>query len=341
MEDLQQRPKVIAEVSGNHNGSIERALEIVKASASAGAHYLKLQTYTADTMTLNVRNTTFSVDENHPLWGGQNLHDLYSVAYTPWEWHAQIFDYAKKLGMTPFSTPFDESALEFLESLSVEMYKVASLEIIDLPLIKQIAQTGKPMIISTGTATLSEVARATEAAREAGCKDLTLLVCTSSYPADPKSANLRRLSILKNAFNVKIGISDHTIGSAVSIAAVALGAELIERHVTLRRVDGGVDSAFSMEPAELQKLISDVDDAYDSLGSTDSWRTAEEAESVRLRPSLYFTNDLVEGDQITVDDVRSVRPSGGLAPEYVDIIIGRTVKVNVKYGDPVTFDNAF
>lgn len=331
-------PFVVAEISGNHNGSLERALEIVRAAAEAGASAVKIQTYTADTITLDVDAPAFRVSEGHKLWSSRTLHDLYDEAHTPWEWHEPIFALAAELGLTAFSTPFDETAVEFLESLNAPLYKIASLEIVDLPLIKLVAQTGKPMIISVGTASIAEVAAAVDAARSGGCIDLTLLACTSSYPASPDDANLRRIPVMAEMFGTKVGLSDHTLGTGVAIAAVALGATVIEKHVTLRRSDGGVDSAFSLEPAELRQLVEGCDAATRALGSASGWATAAESESLRLRPSLYISENVEAGDVATAENVRSVRPGGGLPPVEIERVLGRKFRVGATKGTPVAWD---
>jgi len=328
-------PLVVAEISGNHNGSLDRALDIVRAAADAGAHAVKLQTYTADTITLDVDTPAFRLSAGHELWGSRRLYELYQEAYTPWEWHAPVFDLARELGMLAFSTPFDETAVEFLETLDVPLYKIASFEIVDLPLIRQVAETGKPVIVSVGTATIAEVAAAVEAARAGGCTDLTLLACTSDYPASPDDANLRRIPVMAELFGVKVGLSDHTPGIGVSIAATALGATVIEKHVTLRRADGGVDSAFSLEPEELRQLVEGCDAAARALGSASTWSTAAETEALRLRPSLYVSADVKAGDVATPQNVRSVRPGGGLPPAEIDRVLGRTFAVDAALGTPV------
>lgn len=330
-------PLVIAEMSGNHNGSLERALDIVRAAAEAGAHAVKLQTYTADTITLDVDLPAFRVGDDHSLWGARRLYDLYTEAHTPWEWHKPIFDLARELGMLAFSSPFDETAVEFLEQLDVPMYKIASLEIVDLPLIRQVAATGKPIIMSTGAASLVEVGLAVDAAREAGCTDLTLLVCTSSYPASAADANVRRIPALAELFGVKVGFSDHAPGVGVSAAASALGATVIEKHLTLARADGGVDAEFSLEPAEFRQLVDACADAVAALGTADVWSTVAEAESRRLRPSLWITSDVAAGDTVTHDNVRSVRPSGGLPPAELDRVIGRTFRAAAEPGTPLSW----
>ncbi|WP_349236138.1 pseudaminic acid synthase [Cryobacterium sp. BB307] len=330
-------PMVIAEISGNHNGSLERALDIVRAAGGAGAHAVKIQTYTADTITLNVDAPAFRVSDGHELWGNRTLHDLYAEAHTPWEWHQPIFELARELGMVAFSTPFDETAVDFLEELDVPLYKIASLEIVDLPLIERVAQTGKPVLLSTGTATVAEIAAAVDAARAGGCADLTLLVCTSSYPASPDDAHLRRIPVLADLFGVKVGLSDHTLGTGVSIAAVALGATVIEKHVTLSRADGGVDSAFSLEPDEVKQLVDGCDAAHRALGSASVWATAAEAESLRLRPSLYVTADVRAGDIATPENIRSVRPAGGLPPAAIAQVMGRAFTRQASAGTPVSW----
>ena len=329
---------MVAEISGNHNGSLDRALEIVRMAAKAGAHALKIQTYTADTITLDVDSPAFRLSEGHELWGSRRLYDLYQEASTPWDWHEPIFSLAKDLGMIAFSTPFDETAVDFLETLDVPVYKIASLEIVDLPLIKLVAETGKPMIISVGTGSIAEVAEAVAAARAGGCTDLTLLACTSSYPAQPDDANLLRMPAMAQMFGTKVGLSDHTMGLGVSVAAAALGASVIEKHVTLSRADGGVDSAFSLEPDELTQLVEACDMAVRALGSADVWATTAENESLRLRPSLYVSNDVQAGDIATPANVRSVRPAGGLPPKEIDRVMGRTFTDDYAAGTPVSWD---
>ena len=338
MDRSVQSPLVIAEISGNHNGSLERALEIVKSSASSGVGAVKIQTYTAETITMNVASKEFQISQDHELWGGRTLFNLYEEAYTPWEWHQPIFELARHLGVIPFSTPFDETAVEFLESLDCPIYKIASLEIVDLPLIEMVASTGKPLIISTGTASIEEVSDAISAAKQGGAKDITALVCTSSYPAKAKDAHLSRMKTIQDSFGVQVGLSDHTLGSAVAVAATALGASVIEKHVTLSRGDGGVDSAFSMEPAELEQMILDINDAKAAIGDANAWRTEAEQESVRLRPSLRFDGDLTKGTVLEATSFRSVRPSGGLAPKEASKILGKIVNQNVSHGQAISWD---
>jgi pseudaminic acid synthase len=331
-------PFIIAEMSGNHNGSLDRALDIVRSVASSGAHALKIQTYTADTITLDVDRPEFRMSDDHVLWGGRRLYDLYREAHTPWEWHKPIFDLAKELGLVAFSSPFDETAVEFLEDLGVPIYKVASLEIVDIPLIEMIAQTGKPMIISTGTATLAEISEAVQAAQSAGAEDITLLLCTSSYPADPADANLLRMEPLRDIFGVKVGLSDHTMGVGVSVAATALGATVIEKHVTLDRHDGGVDSAFSLEPEELELLVTACKQAFSAVGDSSTWDVASEDESKKFRPSLFVSRNVAAGELVSLDNVRSVRPSGGLPPSELKNVLGRVFRADVSFGTPLSWD---
>ncbi len=332
-------PFVIAEMSGNHNGDLARALAIVDAVADSGAQALKIQTYTADTITIDVDTPAFRVEDGHGLWGGRTLHQLYDEAHTPWDWHRPIFDRARQRGLVPFSSPFDSSAIELLEGLGVELYKTASAEIVDLPLIRQVARTGKPIVMSTGMATMREVAAAVEAAAGAGCTDLVLLACTASYPAEPADARLHNIGLLAEAFGVPVGLSDHTLGVAVSVAAVALGAVCLEKHVTLDRTDGGVDSAFSLEPAELARLRSESEAAWQAarsprrIGPTDS-----EQAVLRLRRSLYVVEDVRAGDEVTEQNVRSIRPAGGLPPDEISTVLGRRFSRDVSRGTPLAWD---
>jgi pseudaminic acid synthase len=328
-------PFIIAEMSGNHNQSIDRALAIVEAAAAAGAHGLKLQTYTADTMTLNLSHGEFFIADPNSLWEGRSLYDLYQEAHTPWDWHQPIFDRAYELGMIPFSTPFDATAVDFLESLNVPCYKIASFEIIDLPLIKRVAQTGKPMIMSTGMASIAEIDDAVRTARENGCQDLVLLKCTSNYPASPENSNLMTLPHLRDLFGVQVGLSDHTMGIGAAIASVALGATVVEKHFTLDRSEGGVDSAFSLEPAELKQLVIETDRAALALGKISYGPTEAEKSSLQYRRSLYITKDLKAGDVLSEENVRSIRPGYGVSPKYYDEMIGRSVHQSTKAGTPI------
>ena len=334
-----ERPFVIAEMSGNHNGDLGRALQIVDAVAQSGAQALKIQTYTPDTITIDVDTPAFRVADEHGLWGGRNLYQLYQEAHTPWEWHKPIFDRAREKGLVPFSSPFDPSAVAFLEDLGVEVYKTASAEIVDLPLIREIAGTGKPIIMSTGMATLGEIEAAVGAARDGGCSELILLACTSSYPALPQDVRLRNISLLEAAFGVPVGLSDHTRGIGVSIAAVALGAVCIEKHVTLDRADGGVDSEFSLNPEELTLLTHEADAARLScLNPPKVGPTTSEQAVLALRRSLYVVADVRAGDTLTRANVSSIRPSGGLATDLIEIALGRTFSVDVPRGTPLTWD---
>lgn len=331
-------PFIIAEMSGNHNQSLERALEIVDAAARAGAHALKIQTYTADTMTLDVDAPDFVINDAKSLWNGRKLYDLYHEAHTPWEWHAPIFERARRHGMIPFSTPFDDTAVDFLESLDVAFYKIASFENTDLPLIRRVAKTGKPMIISTGMASVAELDDTVRAAREAGCKDLVLLKCTSTYPATPANTNILTIPHMRELFGCEIGLSDHTMGVGVSVAAVALGATVIEKHFTLNRADGGVDSTFSLEPQELQALVVETERAWQSLGRVSYGATRAEQASLQFRRSLYASQDIAAGEQLTAANVRAIRPGMGLMPKHLDTVLTRKAKVAIKRGTALNWD---
>jgi len=331
-------PCIVAEMSGNHNQSLDRALAIVEAAARAGAHALKIQTYTADTMTIEVRHGEFVISDPDSLWAGQALYDLYAQAYTPWEWHRPIFDRCRALGMVGFSTPFDDTAVAFLETLDVPCYKIASFENTDLPLVRRVAATGKPLIVSTGMATPDEVDELVQAARGAGCRDLVLLKCTSTYPASPEHSNLRTIPALRERCDCQVGLSDHTLGIGAAVASVALGATLIEKHFTLRRADGGVDAAFSMEPEELQALVVESERAWQALGQARLGPTDAEERSLIHRRSLYVVQDLKAGDTLTAVNVRSIRPGLGLPPKHFDEVLGRRVRVEVKRGTPLVWD---
>lgn len=331
-------PLVIAEMSGNHNQSLDRALKIVEAAASTGVQMLKLQTYTADSMTLDLREGDFVISDPKSLWYGQTLYDLYQEAHTPWEWHAPIMQRAKELGLLCISTPFDERSVAFLESLDVPAYKVASFENTDLPLIRSIAATGKPLIISTGMANLAELDETVRAARQAGCKDLILLKCTSTYPATPEHTNLRTIPHMRELFGCEVGLSDHTMGVGAAVAAIALGATVIEKHFTLRRADGGVDSAFSLEPEEMQQLVVETHRAWQAMGQVQYGPTAAEVPSLKFRRSLYIAQDMAAGDILTRENLRRVRPGMGLPAKYVDLLLGRKVNRPVTKGTPVSWD---
>jgi N-acetylneuraminate synthase len=335
---MKAEPFIIAEMSGNHNQSLERALAIVDAAAASGAHAFKIQTYTAATMTLDLNVSEFLIDDPHSLWRGRSLYDLYGEAHTPWEWHKSIFDRCRERGLIGFSTPFDATAVEFLESLGAPIYKVASFENTDLPLIRLIARTGKPMVISTGMATIAELDDAVTAAREAGCEQIVLLKCTSAYPAEPKDINLRTIPHLRQLFDVEVGLSDHTLGLAVPLAAIALGATVIEKHFTLSRADGGVDAAFSLEPHELRTLAGESRKAWQALGMVQYGTSEAEKKSLQFRRSLYVTEDMRKGDPFTSDNLRAIRPGLGLAPKYLDIFLGRRISRDTKKGTPVTWE---
>ncbi|MCG8396432.1 pseudaminic acid synthase [Bacillus atrophaeus] len=332
-------PFIIAEMSGNHNQSLERAFHIIEAAAKAGAHALKIQTYTADTMTLNMNTKDFTIEDNNSLWSGSTLYTLYQQAYTPWEWHKPIFDKCRELGMIPLSTPFDESAVDFLEDLDVPIYKIASFENTDIPLIKKVAATGKPIIISTGMATVAEIDETIRAAKEAGCKELILLKCTSTYPASPENTNISTIPHMKELFNCQVGLSDHTMGTGVAVASVALGATVIEKHFTLSRADGGVDSAFSLEPHELKELVIETERAWQALGQITYGPTDKEKASLKFRRSIYVTNDIKAGEIFTKENIKVVRPGYGLEPKYFDLMIGRTAKKHISAGTPLEWDS--
>ncbi|GGK97968.1 pseudaminic acid synthase [Mangrovihabitans endophyticus] len=333
-----QRPYIVAEMSGNHNGSLDTALALVDAAAQAGAHAIKLQTYTADTMTVDVRHPRFQISKGHELWGDRYLYQLFEEAHTPWEWHEAIFERARQHGLAPFSSPFDRTAVELLQKLDAPMYKIASSEITDLPLIRLAAGTGKPLIISTGMASVTEIAAAVDAAQGAGCTDLIVLSCTASYPAPPEETNLRRIPVLAEMLGVPIGLSDHTLGIGVPLAAVAFGACLIEKHMTLSRGDKGVDSAFSLEPQEVAALVTESERAWQALGTTHIGPTEAERESLRFRRSLYVVSDVRAGDTVTEENVRSIRPTGGLEPDAIGTVLGRTFRQDATKGTPLTWD---
>ena len=331
-------PFIIAEMSGNHNQSLEVALELVEAAANTGANALKIQTYTPDTMTLDLDVNEFHITDPSSLWMGKSLYKLYGEAYTPWEWHQPIFQRARKLGLIIFSTPFDDTAVDLLEELGAPCYKIASFENTDLPLIRRVAATGKPVIISTGMASIAELDDAVRAARESGCKDLVLLKCTSTYPSSPNNTNLLTIPHMREMFDCEIGLSDHTMGIGVSIASVALGATVIEKHFTLNRRDGGVDSTFSMEPAEMTQLVAETKQAWQALGKISYGATKDEKKSLIFRRSLYVVQDLKAGDILTTGNVRAIRPGLGLSPKYLDQVLGKASKQDVKRGTPLGWE---
>lgn len=331
-------PFVIAEMSGNHNHSLQRALEIVDAAADAGAHAIKLQTYTADTITLDVDLPDFRIEEPDSFWKGRRLHDLYAEACTPWEWHERIFSRARELGLIAFSTPFDETAVDFLETLDVACYKIASFENVHLPLIRKVAATGKPILMSTGMATAGELDEAVRTARDAGCREFVLLKCTSTYPAVPAASNLRTIPHMAELFDCPVGVSDHTLGTSVSVAAVALGAVAVEKHFTLSRADGGVDVAFSLEPAEMGELVTETEQAWRALGEVHYGPTSAERPSLQFRRSLYVAEDMKAGETFTSENLRVVRPGHGLPPKFFDVFLGKRIKLDAAKGTPVSWN---
>jgi pseudaminic acid synthase len=329
------RPFIIAEMSGNHNQSLERALAIVDSAADAGAHAIKLQTYTADTMTMK---GAYQINDKNSLWNGRELYELYQEAYTPWEWHQPIFEHASKKGLLAFSSPFDESSVDFLESLKVPFYKVASFENTDWPLLKKIAATGKPVVMSTGVSRLADIDESVGILRQNGCKELVLLKCTSTYPSTPENTNLLTIPHLQQLFNCLVGLSDHTMGIGAAVAAVALGARVIEKHFTLSRAEGGVDSAFSLEPAELQSLVIESERAFLALGQVQYGVQSSENKSTLFKRSIYIAKDIAAGETITKDHIRIIRPALGLSPKHLDLVIGRQAKKDISAGTPLSFD---
>lgn len=329
------KPFIIAEMSGNHNQSLQRALALVDAAADAGVDALKIQTYTADTMTLNVQTADFVVDDPHGLWKGKTLYELYQQAYTPWEWHAAIFKRCAERGIIGFSSPFDESAVDFLETLDVPLYKIASFENTDVPLIKRIARTGKPVIASTGMASLKDIELLTNTLRENGCNDFVLLKCTSTYPASPLNTNLLTMPHMGQAFHCLVGLSDHTMGIGVSVAAVALGACVIEKHFTLQRSDGGVDAAFSLEPDELALLVSETEKAWQALGQVSYQYSANEQKMALYKRSIYAAKDIAAGEEFNRENIRVVRPGKGLAPKHYEDILKKKSAIAIAAGTAI------
>jgi len=335
---LNFEPFIIAELSGNHNQSLERALELVEEAAKTGVQAVKLQTYTAETMTIDSSKNEFMISDPQSLWHGKTLFELYKEAHTPWEWHRAILDRCNELGLICFSTPFDETAVDFLEELAMPCYKIASFENIDIPLIRKVGTTGKPIIISTGMASLAELDEAISTARKAGCEQIILLKCTSSYPASPKDSNLLTIPHMRELFNCEVGISDHTLGIGAALSSVALGASVIEKHFTLRRSDGGVDASFSMEPSEMKNLVIESKRAWQALGNIKYGATDLERNSILFRRSLYVISDVKAGDTLTLDNIRAIRPGRGLPPKYLDVLLGKKARKDIKRGTPVDWD---
>ena len=333
-----QPPFIIAEMSGNHNQSLDRALEIVEAAAMTGAHAIKIQTYTPKTMTLDLDEREFHISDTSSLWAGNTLYKLYGEAHTPWEWHKHIFERASELGMVAFSTPFDDTAVDFLENLDVPCYKIASFENTDLPLIRRVAATGKPLIISTGMANIAELDETVRTAREAGCKHLILLKCTSTYPATAGNTNILTIPHMRELFGCEVGLSDHTMGVGVSVASVALGATVIEKHFTLNRADGGVDSTFSMEPAEMAQLVIETERASQALGQVCYGATEDEKKSIVYRRSVYVVKDLKAGEVLTKNNLRAIRPGLGLPTKYLEVVLGKRVSKDVPRGTAMGWD---
>lgn len=335
---LQYPPFIVAEMSGNHNHSLERALQIVEAAAKSGVHAVKLQTYTADTMTIDADNKDFFIDDPGSLWQGKTLYALYQQAYTPWEWHKPIFERCKELGLIAFSTPFDETAVDFLESLNVPCYKIASFENTDIPLLQKVASTGKPVILSTGMASVAELDEAVTTLRAGGCEDIILLKCTSTYPASPEDTNLVTIPHMRELFKCQVGLSDHTMGIGAAVASVALGATFIEKHFTLSRADGGVDSAFSMEPHEMKSLVVETEHAWQALGKITYGPTKREKDSLKYRRSLYIVEDMKAGDEFNKENLRIIRPGYGLSPRFYYELLGKKVNQDVKKGTPFSWE---
>lgn len=331
-------PFIIGEMSGNHNQSIDRALEIVDIAAEAGVHALKIQTYTADTMTIDLAEGDFFIADEKSLWKGESLYNLYEKAHTPWEWHKPIFDRCREKGILGFSTPFDATAVDFLLTLDVPCFKIASFEIVDLPLIAKVAATGKPIIISTGMATVAEIDEAVRTARDNGCKDLIVLACTSTYPASPADSHLASIPHMRELFGCEIGLSDHTMGIGAAVAASALGAVAIEKHITTKRADGGVDSAFSLEPDELAALVRETKVAAQAVGRVQYGVDESECGSLVFRRSLYVVEDMKAGDVLTAKNLRAIRPGHGLPPKFIDVLIGKRVNQDVKRGTAASWD---
>lgn len=332
------RPFIIAEMSGNHNQSLDRALAIVEEAAKAGADAIKLQTYTPDTMTIDMDGGLFTIDDEESLWTGKNLYELYELAHTPWDWHKPIFDKARELGLLPLSTPFDDTSVDFLEELNVSVYKIASFENTDWSLLKKVASTGKPVIMSTGAATLADIDEAVDVLRSNGCGELVLLKCTSTYPATPENTNLLTIPSMRDIFKCHVGLSDHTLGIGAAVASVALGARVIEKHFTLNRSDGGTDAAFSIEPDELKALVEESERAFQALGHVQFGIQKAEEKSLRYKRSIYVVEDITEGEEFTKSNIRVIRPGDGLQPKYLEKILGKKSKKDLKKGTPLTWE---
>lgn len=332
------KPFIIAEMSGNHNQSLQKALSIIDAAADAGAHAVKIQTYTADTLTINASHGEFMITDPTSLWNGRNLYELYQEAYTPWEWHQAIFDRAKQKGIICFSTPFDETAVDFLEQLNAPAYKIASFENNHLPLLKKVAQTGKPVIMSTGISTLADTEIAVKTLKENGCDQLVLLKCTSTYPATAQNSNILTIPHLSQLFHCHAGLSDHTLGFGVAVAAVALGARVIEKHFTISRGEGGVDAAFSMEAQEFKMLVDESERAFLALGHIQYGIQEDEKKSVTFKRSIYIVEDMKKGEIFSEKNIRIIRPGLGLAPKYFEAMLGKHVNSDVKRGTALTFE---
>lgn len=331
-------PFIIAEMSGNHNQSLERAMELVEAAASSGVHALKLQTASPDGLTLNIDNPDFLIDDPQSPWFGRNLYELYQEAVTPWEWHKPIFERCAELGLTVFSSPFEPGAVDFLEELGAPCYKIASFELVDLPLIRKAAATGKPLIMSTGMATVADIQDAVDAAKSEGNEQIILLKCTSSYPATASDANIATIPHLRDIFGLQVGLSDHTLGIGVPCAAAALGATVVEKHFTLRRADGGVDASFSLEPEEFASLVVETERAWASVGAVVYGGAAVEQKSLKFRRSLYIATDIKKGDVLTKENLRIVRPGYGLAPKNIDVLLGRKVNQDLLAGTAMKWE---
>lgn len=335
---LGHKPFIIAEMSGNHNRSIERAMEIVKAAADAGAHAVKLQTYTPDSLTIDCKGGLFDINDPNSLWYGRNLYDLYQEARTPYEWHKPLFEYAKDLGILIFSTPFDEAGVDLLEELGAPAHKIASFENNHLPLLRKIALTGKPVIMSTGVISLSDLAGSVEWLKAHGCTELSLLKCTSTYPSTPENTNLNTIPHLRQLFQCEAGLSDHTMGIGAAVAATALGATIIEKHFCLSRAEGGVDSAFSLEPAEMKALVTETERAWKSLGTIQYGIQKAEVNSINYKRSVYVIKDILEGETLTLDNLGIIRPGDGLHPKFLEQVLGRKAKGEFRRGTPFKFD---